>query len=130
MWLYECSNRASIFFPQTWNGISHASQTRTHYVIKENKKTPLQYFFKAGNSEIKNTQDYSKFLHTYCIIDNARDLSDRRYVTKTTHLFNGTIIDWCSTNKYGTSRSSTNPETRAMYTGVIYQNLIINFLDK
>ena len=45
-------------------------------------------------------------------------ISDRGSVTSTVHFFNGNIIDWCSNKPSETSRSSSNAETRAMYTGV------------
>ena len=40
---------------------------------------PHQYLFKSGSAEIKKTQEYSKFLHTYCYTNYASDLSDKRY---------------------------------------------------
>ena len=56
-----------------------------------------------------------------------RDISDRKSGTSTAHLFNGTVIGWFSRKKSGTSRSSSNSKTRAIYTGVSDQNWIINF---
>ena len=100
------------------------------YSIKKSfnkNESPHQCFFKAGDVEINKNQEYSNFLHTYCDSDHARDISDRRSVASTAHLFNGTVIG-CSPNKQpDTYISSSNAETRAMYTGVLYQNCIRNF---
>ena len=56
----------------------------------------LQFFLKSCSAEINQTQGYSKFLHTCCDADRARDISDKISVTPTAHLFNITIADWCS----------------------------------
>ena len=93
---------------------------RTEYI-------PLQCYFKAGYAEISKTKEYSKFLHKYCDSDHARDISDRRSVTSTVHLFNGTIIDWCSKKQSETLRISSNTETRAMYTVLLDQHWIRAF---
>ena len=47
----------------------------------------------------KKTKEYSNFIHTYFDVDHARDIADRLSVTSTVHLFNGTLIDWCSKRK-------------------------------
>ena len=88
------------------------------------EEIPHQFYFKSGDAEIRKTKECSNFLHTYCDVDHERGVSDRRTVTFTVHLFNGTIIYWCAKKKSETSRSSSNAETRAMYTGVLYQNCI------
>ena len=83
---------------------------------------PHQYYFKSGDAEIRKNKEYSNFLNTYFNTYHARDISYRRLVTSTVHIFNGTIIDWCDKKQYETSRKSSNAETRAMYTGVLDQN--------
>ena len=85
---------------------------------------PHQCYFKSGKTEIRKNKEYSNFLHTYCDADHTIDISDRRSITSTVHIFNGTIIDWCDKKQYETSRNSSNAETRAMYTGVLDQNWI------
>ena len=53
---------------------------------------PHQFYFKAGYACTSKKEEYSNFLHTYCDADNSIYMSDRRSVTSTFHLFNGTII--------------------------------------
>ena len=83
-----------------------------------------QCYFKSGNTEISKNKEYFNFLHAYCDSDHAIYIFDRLLVTSTVHIFNGTIMDWCDKKQYGTSRNSSNSETRAMYTGVLDQNWI------
>ena len=87
--------------------------------IYKTHEIPHQCFSKAGDAEINKNQEYSNFLHTNCDADNARDISDRRSVTSTVHLLNGTIIEWCTGKQSETYRISPNAETRAIYTGVL-----------
>ena len=91
------------------------------------KESQHQCFFKEGGAEINKNKECSNFLHTYCDAYNGRDLSDRRSVTSTAHLFNSTIIDWCARKKSDTYRSNSITETGAMYTGVLDKNWIRNF---
>ena len=66
------------------------------YPIKKSHKTekiPHQCYFKSRYTEIQKNKEYSNFFHKYRDADHARDISDRRSVTSTVHLFNGTIID-------------------------------------
>ena len=73
-----------------------------------------QCYFKSGDSEIikiRNTP--TSFTHILMQIAQ-RDISDRRSVTSTVHIFNGTLIYWCARKQFETSRSSSNAETRAM----------------
>ena len=72
-------------------------------------------------------KEYFDFLHTYCDEDHVRYLADRRSVTLAVHTFNGTLIDFCAKKQSETSRTSSNLETRAIYTGVLDQNCIIKF---
>ena len=89
--------------------------------------TPHQCFFKTDNAEINKKQEYYNFLHKYCYLYHARYLSDRISVISEVHLFNGTLIEWCSKKQSDTSRRSSNEQTIAMYTGVTDQNWIRNF---
>ena len=56
-----------------------------------------------------------------------RDVSGSRSITSTSHLFNGAVIDRFSSKQSKTSRSSSNTETRAIYTVVLDKKYIINF---
>ena len=56
-----------------------------------------------------------------------RNIADRDSVTPTVHLFNDTLIYWCSSKQPETPRISSNTETRAIYTGVLDQNWIRDF---
>ena len=85
---------------------------------------PHQCYFKSGYAEISKNREYSNILHAKCDADHAIYFSDRRSVTSTFHIFNGTNIDWCDKKQYGTSRNSSNAETIAMYTGVLDQTWI------
>ena len=76
---------------------------------------------------ISSKQKYSIFLHTYCDADHARDLTDMRSVTSTSHLFNGTIVNWCFKKQTKTSLISSNTLIRATYTCVVDQNSIFVF---
>ena len=62
------------------------------YVTEE---IPNECYFKSGDAEIIKNKEYSNFLHTYCNAYHAIDILDRRLVTSTVHIFNGTIIYWC-----------------------------------
>ena len=75
--------------------------------LKINKSTH-QWFFNERSTDIINNQEYYNFLHTYRDTYYARDISDRRFVTSTDHLFNGTIINWCAIKKSKTFRRSSN----------------------
>ena len=88
---------------------------------------PHQYILKAGDAEIDKNQEYSNFLHTYCDADHSRDISDRPSVTSTFYIFNGNLIYWCANKQFETSGSSSNADTRSMYTGVLDQNWTRNF---
>ena len=44
----------------------------------------------------QQNQEYYIFLYIYCDADHARDIYDRISITSTSHLFNVTIIDWCT----------------------------------
>ena len=75
---------------------------------EENRNTPTSYI--------------------YCGADNETNLSDKHSVTSTAPLFNDTIIYWCSKKKQSeTPKSSSNAETRALYTVVLDKNWIRNF---
>ena len=87
--------------------------------IHKTEKSPHQCYFKAGYSEIIKNKEYSNFLHTYCDENHAKDISDRRSVTSTVHLFNGTVIDWYAKKQSETSRISANTESTTIYTGVL-----------
>ena len=87
--------------------------------INKTEDIPHQCYFKAGDPEIRKTKEYSNFLHTYFDADHARDISDRRSITFTFHLLNDTMTDCCAKKKYEIYRSTSNAETRAMYTGVL-----------
>ena len=89
-------------------------------------KIPLKCFFNADSVEINQTKEYYNFLHTYCDVYNSRGLIYRRSFTSTDHIFNGIIIYWRSKKQSDTFRVISNDETRAMYTGVLYQNWIRN----
>ena len=84
------------------NGMEYLMQYLHEPIIYSRKKihrteeSPHQCYFKSGDAEIRKTKEYSNFLHTYCYADHARDISDRHSVTYIVHLFNGTILDWCS----------------------------------
>ena len=95
--------------------------------VHKNGEIPHQCYFKTGDSEIRKNTEYSNFLHTYCDADYAIDIADRSSVTYTVKLFNGNLIDWGDRNQSETSGSSSNSETRAMYTGVLDQNWIRDF---
>ena len=69
------------------------------YSRKKSYKTheiPHQCYFKAGYAEMNKNQEYSNFFHPYCDSDHAIDLTGRRSVTSTVHIFNGNLIDWCA----------------------------------
>ena len=100
----------------------HKPIISTMKIIFKTNKSPLQCFFNTSSADINQTQEYSNFLHTYCDVDHAGYLRDRLSVNSTSHLFNGTIIDWCANNQSVTSQDSSKEETREMYTGVLYQN--------
>ena len=87
---------------------------------------PHQCLFKAGISEINETQEYFDFLHTYCDANHARYLTDRCAITSTDQLFDRTAIEWCNKTSE-TLKISSNAETIAMYIGVLDQNCIRNF---
>ena len=74
----------------------------------------------------KNKED-SNFLHTYCDADNTRYISDKLSVVSIVHIFNVTIVYWCSKKQSKTPINSSNAETRAIYTGLLDQNWIIDF---
>ena len=95
--------------------------------IHKTEESSHQCYFKEGYAEMSKNEEYSNFLHTYCDADHERDISDRRSVTSSFHLFNSTIIDWCAKKQSETSRGSSNAETRAMYKGVLDQNCIRYF---
>ena len=95
----------------------HMNPSCTHFFYK-NHESLQTYYFKAGDVEINKNKESSNFLHTYCDADHAKYLADRRSVTSTVHLFNGNFIDWCAMKQYGTSRRSSNTETKAIYTGL------------
>ena len=81
------------------------------YSRKKNVKTndrPHQCFFKVGDEEVKNNQEYSNALHTYYDAYHAIHLYDIQSVTSTLHLFNGTLIGLCTKKQYETSKSSSN----------------------
>ena len=73
---------------------------------------------------MSKNQEYSNLLHTYCDVDHAQDLSESLSVTSADNLLNVTIIDWCANKQSETYRISSNEETRAMYTGVLYKKCI------
>ena len=91
-------------FLELRNGMEYLMYHSHELIIYSRKKlfkvndSSNQCFFKSGSAYIKQNQEYSNFLHTYCESDHARYISDRCYVTSTVNLFNGTIIDW-RTNK-------------------------------
>ena len=60
--------------------------------INRTEEIPHQCYFKSGDAEIRKTNEYSNFLHTYCDADNKMYISDRHSVTSKVHPFNGTII--------------------------------------
>ena len=95
--------------------------------MHRNYKITHQYYFKAGDAEIRKNKEYYNFLHIYCNTDYSRYISDRRLVTSTFHLLNGTLIDWFSKKQYEIPKISSNTETRTMYKGVLDQNWIIDF---
>ena len=110
--------------------IMHHTHVPIMYSRKKINKTEYsthQGQFKAGDAETIKTKEYANFLHTCCNTYHARDISDRLPVTSTVHLFNGNITTWCAKKKSETSRSSSNAETRAMYTGVLDKNWIRDF---
>ena len=74
----------------------------------------------------KNKEKYN-FINIYCDADHVRDISARRSVTYTVNIFNVTIIEWCANKQSETSIIRSNAETRAVYTGVFYQNWIRDF---
>ena len=86
--------------------------------------SPLQYLFKLYKDEINQNHYYSKFIHSYCDADHPQDITDRLSVISTVHIFNDTIVDWCSMKQKETLRSNSNAETRSMYIGVVYQNFV------
>ena len=113
--------------------IIHHPQKPIIYSWKKIHKThesPHQCYFKEGNAEINKNQEYSNFPHTYWYADHSRNLADRHSDTSTFHIFDGNLIEWCSKKKSETSRSSSNAKTRAIHTGVFYQNFIRNSLDQ
>ena len=55
--------------------------------INKTEDIPHQCYFKAGDSEIRKTKEYSNFLHTYYDVDHAMGISDRPSVTSTVHIF-------------------------------------------
>ena len=89
------------------------------YVTEE---IPNECYFKSGDAEISKNKEYSNFLNTYCNAYHVRDISYRLLVTSIVRIFDGTIIDWCDKKQYGTSRNSSNAETRAICTWVLDQN--------
>ena len=95
--------------------------------IHKNEESPYQCYFKAGDTEIRKTKEDSNFIHTFCDEYHSRDISDRNSVTSTVNHLNGTIIGWCSKKQSETSRINSDAETRAIYTGVLYQNWIRDF---
>ena len=95
--------------------------------INRTEEIPHQCYFKSGDAEIRKTNEYSNFLHTYCDADNARDISYKISATFIVDLLNGTTIDWCSKKYYETSIGSSNAETRAMHKGVLDQKWIRDF---
>ena len=99
----------------------------TQYFSYKTGKIPHKCYFKAGDAKNIKNKEYSNFLHTYCDADHARDISHRRLVTSTVHLFNVTPIDWCARKKSETPRIISNAETRAIYTGVLDQKCIREF---
>ena len=106
---------------------SSVEQSILNHVFNKNhitEESTHKCYFKAGDAEISKNKEYSNLLHTYCDADHERDISDRHSVTSSFHLFNSTIIDWCAKKQSETSRSRSNSETRAMYTGVLDQNSI------
>ena len=46
--------------------------------IYKTDESPHQCYFKSGDAEINKNEEYSNFLHTYCYVDNVRDIADRR----------------------------------------------------
>ena len=108
-------------FSMAWN-ISCTTHTKQSCIqgIKYTKNDiNLQRFFKSSKDEINQTQQYSKFLCKYCHVDHARNLTDRRSVTSTAQLFNGTIVHSCYKKHTKILRRSSNDYTREMYTGVV-----------
>ena len=95
--------------------------------IHKTKEKTHQCYLKSGDSQISKNKEYSNFLHTNCDTNHSRDTSQRRSVTFIVHLFNGTLIERCTKKQSETSRSISNEETSAMYTGVLYQNKIRDF---
>ena len=73
-----------------------------------------QCFFEASVTEINKTQKSSKFLHTYCDAYNARDTTNRRFVTSTVFLSNVTIIEWFTKKQSKTHIIISNAETITM----------------
>ena len=59
-------------------------------------ESPHQCYFKGGDTETNNNEEYPNFLHKYCDADHSRNLSGRRSVTSIVHLFNITLIYWCA----------------------------------
>ena len=107
------------------NPHEHIIYSKKH--ISKANESPHKCFFKAGSADIYQTQEYSNLLHTYCYADDSIDLAYRISVTLTSHLFNGTFVDWCTSKKSKTYRISSNVETRLIYTGVLDKNWIRNF---
>ena len=62
---------------------------------RKKNKVHINVSSKQEMQKFKN-QEYSKFFHTYCNADHARDISDRLSFTSTDPLFNGEFVDWCS----------------------------------
>ena len=61
--------------------------------IFRTNEIPPQSFFKAGNYDIKKTQEYYNFPYTYYDADNENDISNRSSSTSTDQPFIGIIID-------------------------------------
>ena len=79
--------------------------------IFETNDIPIQCFFKEGNVEINQTQEYYNDLQTYCDTYHKIYINDRRSITSKYHLFNDTNIDCCSNKQTHSSIRSSNAET-------------------
>ena len=94
-------------------------------IFKTNQSS-IKCSLELGNAKIKQTQGHSIFAHILFDEDDSKDIYGRKYFTSKYHLFNGTIIYWCSKKQSDNSRR-TSYEKKTMYTGVLYQNWIGNF---
>ena len=60
-------------------------------IFKSNESLQ-KHFSNSGSAYINKTQEHSNFLYAYFDLYHSRDLTYRRYVTLTAHLFNGIVV--------------------------------------